>query len=141
MFWYYIYIYSSCDEHVLIIYYYNLSCGGWFRYGKVFKSHLFGSPAIVSCDLELNMFILQNEDKLFQTSYPKAIHGILGKNSLLLVSGDLHKKLRNVIVSFIGSSKSKSNFLHCVEKLLNSMFESWNHRKEVAFFKEAKTVR
>ncbi|GMN42632.1 hypothetical protein TIFTF001_011845 [Ficus carica] len=110
-----------------------------FWYGKVFKSHLFGSPAIVSCDLELNMFILQNEDKLFQTSYPKAIHGILGKNSLLLVSGDLHKKLRNVIVSFISSSKSKSNFLHCVEKLLNSMFESWNHRKEVAFFKEAKT--
>ncbi|XP_024031326.1 cytochrome P450 724B1 [Morus notabilis] len=110
-----------------------------FRYGKVFKSHLFGSPAIVSCDLELNMFILQNEDKLFQTSYPKAIHGILGKYSLLLVSGDLHKKLRNVIVGFISSSKSKSNFLQCVEKLLISMFESWNDREQVSFFKEAKT--
>ncbi|EXC31414.1 Cytochrome P450 [Morus notabilis] len=112
-----------------------------FRYGKVFKSHLFGSPAIVSCDLELNMFILQNEDKLFQTSYPKAIHGILGKYSLLLVSGDLHKKLRNVIVGFISSSKSKSNFLQCVEKLLISMFESWNDREQVSFFKEAKTAR
>ena len=113
----------------------------WCRYGRVFKSHLFGSPAIVSCDLELNLFILHNEEKLFQTNYPKAIHGILGKHSLLLVSGDLHKKLRNVIVSFIGSSKSQPNFLHCVEKLLLSMMESWNGRREIAFFKEAKTVR
>ncbi|KAL5572828.1 hypothetical protein UlMin_022425 [Ulmus minor] len=109
------------------------------RYGKVFKSHLFGSPAIVSCDLELNMFILQNEDKLFQTSYPKAIHGILGKYSLLLISGDLHKKLRNIVVSFINTSKSKPNFLSSVEKLSISTIRSWNDRKEVAFFIEAKT--
>ncbi|KAH9791073.1 cytochrome P450 724B1 [Citrus sinensis] len=82
------------------------------RYGKVFKSHLFCSPAIVSCDHELNMFILQNEEKYFQVSYPKPMHGILGKLSLLTVSGDLHKKLRNVAVNFIGASKSTPAFLH-----------------------------
>ncbi|KAK4342200.1 hypothetical protein RND71_038016 [Anisodus tanguticus] len=38
------------------------------RYGKVFKSHLFFSPTVVSCDQDLNYFILQNEDKLFQCS-------------------------------------------------------------------------
>ncbi|KAL1104501.1 hypothetical protein V6Z11_D04G069500 [Gossypium hirsutum] len=36
------------------------------RYGRVFKSHLFGSPTIVSCDHELNMVVLQNEEKLFK---------------------------------------------------------------------------
>lgn len=107
----------------------------------MFKSHLFGSPAIVSCDLELNMFILQNEEKLFQAYYPKAMHGILGNYSLLVVSGDLHKKLRNIIVSFINSTKSQPEFLWCVEKLSISMLKSWNDRTEVAFFKEAKTVR
>ncbi|KAF3444540.1 hypothetical protein FNV43_RR14232 [Rhamnella rubrinervis] len=109
------------------------------RYGKVFKSHLFGSPTIVSCDLELNMFILQNEGKLFETSYPKPIHGILGKYSLLLVSGDLHKKLRNIVVSFTSSSKSTPEFLHCVENLSISMMESWKNHKQIAFFQEAKT--
>lgn len=112
----------------------------WRRYGNIFKSHLFGSPAIVSCDLELNLFILQNEEKLFQTSYPKAIHGILGKYSLLLVSGDLHKKLRSVIVSFVGLSKFRTNFLECVEKMVLSMVDSWNDRREIVFFKEAKKV-
>lgn len=111
------------------------------RYGKVFKSHLFGSRTIVSCDLELNMFILQNEEKLFQASYPKPIHGILGKYSLLTVSGDLHRKLRNVGVSFIASSKSSPHFLHWVETLSIMMMDSWSGRKQVSFFKEAKAVR
>ncbi|XP_050383105.1 cytochrome P450 724B1 [Argentina anserina] len=108
------------------------------RYGKVFKSHLFGSPTIVSCDLELNMFVLQNEEKLFQASYPKPIHGILGKYSLLIVSGDLHRKLRNVGVSFIASSKSSPHFLHWIEKLSISMMDSWSGQNEVSFYKEAK---
>ncbi|KAF2308434.1 hypothetical protein GH714_009621 [Hevea brasiliensis] len=108
------------------------------RYGKVFKSHLFGSPAIVSCDHEFNMFILQNEGKLFEASYPTAMHGILGKFSLLLVSGDLHKKLRSIAVSFITVSKSSPSFLHCVEKFAMSMMESWKECKEIAFHKEVR---
>ncbi|KAL3723053.1 hypothetical protein ACJRO7_035267 [Eucalyptus globulus] len=108
------------------------------RYGKVFKSHLFGSPTIVSCDHELNTFVLQNEERLFQASYPKPMHGILGKYSLLVVSGDLHKKLRSVAVNFVTASKSSSEFHRCVERLSVSMLESWKGREQVAFCKEAK---
>ncbi|KAA8530167.1 hypothetical protein F0562_004876 [Nyssa sinensis] len=108
------------------------------RYGKVFKSHLFGSPTIVSCDHELNAFILQNEERLFQSSYPKPVHGILGKLSMMLVSGELHKKLRTVAVSFISTNKSMPDFLHSIEKLSISVIESWSERQEVVFFKEAK---
>ncbi|KAK3183688.1 hypothetical protein Dsin_030974 [Dipteronia sinensis] len=108
------------------------------RYGKVFKSHLFGSPAIVSCDNELNMFILQNEGKLFQASYPKAMHGILGKFSLLVVSSDLHKKLRNVVVTFTCSSKSTPAFLALVENLSISKIDSWTGCKEIPFCKEVR---
>ncbi|KAE8021435.1 hypothetical protein FH972_007325 [Carpinus fangiana] len=108
------------------------------RYGKIFKSHLLGSPTIVSCDHELNMFVLQNEEKLFQASYPKAMLGILGKYNLLMVSGDLHKKLRSFAVSFIGTSKSSPEFLHFVEKLSLSMIGSWRNSKQVSFYNEAK---
>lgn len=111
------------------------------RYGKVFKSHLFGSPTIVSCDLELNMFILQNEGKLFPVDYPKVMHNILGKLALLLATGDLHKKLRSTIISIVSASKSESNFLHCVEMLALSRINSWNlNFGQVAFYKEAKRV-
>lgn len=108
------------------------------RYGKVFKSHLFGHRTIVSCDHELNMFILQNEEKLFQSSYPQALHGILGRNSLILVSGDVHKKLRSLALGMIGGTKSTVNFLPSIESLSISMMESWKGCKEVVFCKEAK---
>ncbi|XVF13995.1 hypothetical protein REPUB_Repub09cG0018500 [Reevesia pubescens] len=110
------------------------------RYGRVFKSHLFGSPTVVSCDHELNLFVLQNEEKLFQVSYPKAMHGILGKFSMLMVSGDLHKKLRNIGASFITASKSKPDFLNCVEKMSISMMNSWKNCKEIGFYKEVKKL-
>ncbi|KAL2518656.1 Cytochrome [Abeliophyllum distichum] len=108
------------------------------RYGKVFKSHLFGTPTIVSCDLELNILILQNEERLFQSSYPKPVHDILGKLSMMLVSGEVHKKLRSIAVSFINVSKSRPEFLHYVEKLSVSLIESWKEKKQILFFREAK---
>ncbi|KAK7395778.1 hypothetical protein VNO78_16348 [Psophocarpus tetragonolobus] len=109
------------------------------RYGKVFKSHLFGSPTIVSCDFEFNMYILQNEGKLFPVDYPKVMHKILGKFSLLIVKGNLHRKLRSTVVSFVSATKYESNFLHCVEMLALSRINSWNPiSKQVAFYEEAK---
>ncbi|KAF8399809.1 hypothetical protein HHK36_015680 [Tetracentron sinense] len=108
------------------------------RHGKIFKSHLFGSPTIVSCDHEFNMFILQNEEKLFQCSYPKPIHGILGRLCLLVVVGDIHKRLRSFALNLISTCKSKPEFLHDIDKLAISIVESWKERKEVVFCEEAK---
>ncbi|KAJ4961227.1 hypothetical protein NE237_021137 [Protea cynaroides] len=106
------------------------------RYGKVFKSHLFGSPTIVSCDHELNMFILQNEEKLFQSSYPKPIYKIFGEQCLLVVRGDVHKKIKSVVLSFISMSKSKPEYLDVIDKRAASITESWKGRNEVMFCNE-----
>lgn len=110
------------------------------RYGRIFKSHLFGSPTIVSCDHEFNLFILQNEEKLFQVSYPKSMQGILGKYSLIIATGEIHKKLRSFAVSFIGTSKSTPEFFHLAENMSISMMDSWKSCKPVSFYKEAKEV-
>ncbi|XP_028121737.1 cytochrome P450 724B1-like isoform X1 [Camellia sinensis] len=108
------------------------------RYGKVFKSHLFFSPTVVSCDQELNYFILQNEDKLFQCSYPKPIHGILGDISMLVAVGDIHKRLRNVALSLVTTMKSKPEFLKDIEKTTIQILDSWKDRPQVIFCDEAR---
>ncbi|KAI5651178.1 hypothetical protein M9H77_37183 [Catharanthus roseus] len=108
------------------------------RYGNIFKSHLFGTPTIVSCDLELNTFILQNEEKFFKVYYPKPVKDILGKFSMIIVSGEEHKKLRSVAVNFITISKSSLDFLGYVEKLAIKVMEPWKNQREVFFFQEAK---
>lgn len=108
------------------------------RYGKVFKSHLFFSPTVVSCDQELNYFILQNEGKLFQCSYPKPIHGILGNVSLLVAVGDTHKRLRNVALSLVTITKSKPEFLNDIERTAIQILNSWKDKQQVIFCEEAR---
>ncbi|XP_047340634.1 cytochrome P450 724B1-like [Impatiens glandulifera] len=108
------------------------------KYGKVFKSHLFLSPTVVSCDQELNYFILQNEDKLFQCSYPKPIYGILGDISMLVAVGDVHKRLRNVAISLVTTIKSNPQFLNDIERATLQTLDSWKDRQRVLFCQEAR---
>ncbi|XP_077237513.1 cytochrome P450 724B1-like [Tasmannia lanceolata] len=108
------------------------------RYGKVFKSHLFCYPTVVSCDQELNNFILQNEEKLFQCSYPKPIHGILGKSSMLVVVGDTHKRLRNLALTLVTTTKSKPDYINDIEKTAIQIMDSWKDKTQVIFCEEAR---
>ncbi|KAF3790140.1 Cytochrome P450 724B1 [Nymphaea thermarum] len=108
------------------------------RYGKIFKSHLFGCPTIVSCDQELNSFILQNEERLFQCSYPKPIHGVLGRLSMLVVVGDTHKRLRSLALNLVHTWKSKSDYLQDIEEHAISLMETWRGRDEIVFSHEAR---
>ncbi|KAJ6723883.1 CYTOCHROME P450 26 [Salix koriyanagi] len=110
-----------------------------FRYGNVFKSHLFFSPTVVSCDQELNYFILQKtRGKLFQCSYPKPIHGILGNVSMLVAVGDTHKRLRNVAISLVSITKSKPEFLNDIERIAVQILNSWKDKQQVMFCEEAR---
>lgn len=110
------------------------------RYGKVFRSHLFGSPTVVSCDHELNAFILQNEEKLFQCSYPNSIHGILGESSMLVVVGEKHKTLRSLALALVLATKAKPEFLIDIERTAILVMESWKDKDEVVLSAEAKKV-
>lgn len=106
----------------------------------MFRSHLFGSPTVVSCDHELNTFVLQNEEKLFECSYPKAIHGVLGKLSMLVVVGERHKRLRGVTLGLTNQWKYKDEILHDIDKRVMSTIQSWKSRHEITFFEEARKV-
>ncbi|CAI8583416.1 unnamed protein product [Vicia faba] len=47
------------------------------RYGSIFTTHIFGEPTVFSADPETNRFILMNEGKLFECSYPGSISNLL----------------------------------------------------------------
>ncbi|CAI0456450.1 unnamed protein product [Linum tenue] len=66
------------------------------------------------------------------------MQGILGQYSLLIVSGEHHRKLRGIAVSFSAMSKSSPVFHSRIEKLAFSMLESWRGRREIAFLEEMK---
>lgn len=108
------------------------------RYGKIFKSHLFGEATVVSADAGLNRLILQNEGKLFECSYPRSIGGILGKWSMLVLVGDMHRDMRTISLNFLSNSRLKTHLLRQVETHTLLVFSTWAHSSVVSAQDEAK---
>ncbi|KAL5207694.1 hypothetical protein ABZP36_032129 [Zizania latifolia] len=108
------------------------------RYGAVFTSHLFGEPTVVSCDKELSNFVLQNEERLFQCSYPAAIHGVLGDSSMLAVTGYRHHRLRNLFLSLVASARASPTYYAQVDRAALAVVSSWRGRRTVSFCDEAR---
>ncbi|TYH00587.1 hypothetical protein ES288_A10G290300v1 [Gossypium darwinii] len=109
------------------------------RYGSIFTTHVFGEPTVFSAEPETNRFILQNEGKLFECSYPGSISNLLGKHSLLLMKGSLHKKMHSLTMSFANSSIIKDHLLVDIDRLIRLNLDSWTDR--VFLMEEAKKAR
>lgn len=103
------------------------------RHGKIFHSHLFGHPTIVSADPELNKFILVNEGRLFECSYPSTIGGILGKWSMLVLVGEMHKCMRTISLNFMSSGNLRSRLLGDIEKHTLLTLKSWEKMEQRPF--------
>ncbi|KAI3939072.1 hypothetical protein MKX01_001940, partial [Papaver californicum] len=88
------------------------------RYGNVFTTHLFGKPTVFSTDPDVNRYVLQNEGRLFESSYSSSITNLLGKHSLLIIKGNLHKKLHSLTMSFANSSIIRDHSLVDVNRLI-----------------------
>ncbi|KAM7250189.1 hypothetical protein ACFE04_022072 [Oxalis oulophora] len=108
------------------------------RYGKIYKSNLFGEPTIVSADAGLNKYILQNEGKLFECSYPRSIGGILGKWSMLVLVGDMHRDMRIISLNFLSHSRLKTYLLREVENNTLLVLKSWHENCTFSAQDEAK---
>ncbi|KAF6149807.1 hypothetical protein GIB67_017540 [Kingdonia uniflora] len=108
------------------------------RYGKIYKSYLFGDRAIVSADAGLNRFILQNEGRLFECSYPSSIGGILGKWSMLVVVGDMHRDMRMISLNFMSTSRLRTHLMPEVDKHTLLVLRSWKENSIFSAQNEAK---
>ncbi|BAT86419.1 hypothetical protein LR48_Vigan03g296100 [Vigna angularis] len=108
------------------------------RYGSIFMTHVFGEATVFSADPELNRFILQNEGKLLDCSYPGSISNLLGKHSLLLMKGALHKRMHSLTMSFANSSILKDHLLHDIDRLIGLNLDTWSDR--VTLMDQAKKI-
>lgn len=108
------------------------------RFGKIYKSNLFGGPTILSADPGLNRFILQNEGRLFECSYPRSIGGILGKWSMLVLVGDMHRDMRSISLNFLTNARLRTRLLPEVEAHTLFVLNSWHHNSTFCAQDEAK---
>uniref|UniRef100_A0A7N0ZX58 Cytochrome P450 90A1 n=1 Tax=Kalanchoe fedtschenkoi TaxID=63787 RepID=A0A7N0ZX58_KALFE len=108
------------------------------RYGSIFTTHVFGEPTVFSADPEVNRFMLLNEGKLFDCSYPGSISNLLGRHSLLLMKGSLHKKMHSLVMSFANSAIIRDHLLLDIDRLVRLNMKSWSDR--ILLMEEAKKI-
>lgn len=108
------------------------------KYGSVFTTHVFGERTVFSADAETNRFILQNEGRLFESSYPGSIANLVGKHSLLLMRGGLHRRMHSLTMSFANSTIIKDHLLVDIDRLVRLNLDSWTGR--ILLMDEAKKV-
>ncbi|GLT29936.1 hypothetical protein SLA2020_047670 [Shorea laevis] len=94
------------------------------RFGKIFSCSIFGNWAVVSADPTFNRFVMQNEGKLFHSSYPKAFRDLVGKNGVITVQGEQQRKLHGIASNMMRLDKLKSHFLNDIQKVMLHTFNS-----------------
>ncbi|KAI7985913.1 3-epi-6-deoxocathasterone 23-monooxygenase CYP90D1 [Camellia lanceoleosa] len=109
-------------------------------YGKVFKSHLFGSPTIVSTDAEVSRFVLQSDGSVFVPSYPKSLTELMGKSSILLINGSLQRRIHGLIGSFFKSTYLKAQITEEMQKYVHESMGGWREDRPIYIQDEAKNI-
>lgn len=99
------------------------------RFGKIFTCNLFGKSTVISADAKFNRYILQNEGTLFKASYPKSFRDLVGKNGLIAIHGDLHRKLHGIAASQMTPEKLKRNFMTDIQIILQRTMGTWKDRE------------
>ncbi|XP_050226348.1 3-epi-6-deoxocathasterone 23-monooxygenase CYP90C1 isoform X2 [Mercurialis annua] len=109
-------------------------------YGKVFKTHILGTPIIISTDAEVNKVVLQNQGNVFIPAYPKSIRELLGEFSILQMNGSPQKKLHAVLGGFLRSPQLKATITRDIEISVKLTLDSWHHMHFVYIQDETKKI-
>ncbi|XP_068336914.1 3-epi-6-deoxocathasterone 23-monooxygenase CYP90D1 [Pyrus communis] len=109
-------------------------------YGKVFKSHIFGSPTIVSTDAEVSKIVLQSDAKSFVPSYPKSLTELMGKSSILLINGALQRRIHGLIGAFLKSPHLKAQITTDMQNYVQQSMENWTDDHPIYIQDETKHI-
>ncbi|KAJ8471008.1 hypothetical protein OPV22_025351 [Ensete ventricosum] len=109
-------------------------------YGKVFRSHLFGSPTIVSTDAEVSRRILQSDASSFVPWYPKSLTELMGKSSILLINGNLQRRVHGLIGAFFKSPDLKAQITGDMQRYAQESMAKWKDHQLIHIQDETKNV-
>ncbi|KAJ0098097.1 hypothetical protein Patl1_29008 [Pistacia atlantica] len=109
-------------------------------YGNVFKTHILGTPIIVSTDPDVNKVVLQNHGNTFVPAYPKSIRELLGDFSILQMNGNLQKRVHAQIGGFLRSPQLKARITKDIENSVKLTLASWKDMHLIYVQEEIKKI-
>ncbi|XP_020595681.1 cytochrome P450 90A1-like [Phalaenopsis equestris] len=94
--------------------------------GRLFTTHIFGERTVFSADPEFNHLVLAGEGRIFEGSYPSSISTLLGRHSLVLMKGKLHKRMHSLTLPrFASPAVIRSSLLPDIDRVVRRNLRSW----------------
>ncbi|KAK1293513.1 Ent-kaurenoic acid oxidase 1 [Acorus calamus] len=110
------------------------------RYGEgvgLYRSHLLGSPTIISCSPTTNKFIFQSPAS-FPLHWPSP--EIVGESSLVAVHGKQHLRLRNFVMNAINHPVALKRIASAVQPRIVDSLRFWAEKGTIRASDETKKV-
>uniref|UniRef100_A0A0D9VX32 Cytochrome P450 n=1 Tax=Leersia perrieri TaxID=77586 RepID=A0A0D9VX32_9ORYZ len=95
------------------------------------RTNMVGEDLIVSLDPELNNYVFQQEERLFQIWYPDSFMRIIGADSIITTLGPSHKHIRNLVLRLFGPENLRRSMLQEVQKTAQASLLSWLDRPSI----------
>ncbi len=105
------------------------------KYGKVFKTSLFGQPTLVFTGADANRFLLSHENEYFVSNWPKSTQQLLGPASLSVQTGETHIKRRKLL-SQAFQPRAIASYVPVMEALTHQYLQKWETLSELTWYPE-----
>nr|XP_023922673.1 cytochrome P450 87A3-like isoform X2 [Quercus suber] len=98
------------------------------KFGPIFRTSLAGRPIVVSSDPEFNYYVFQQDGKLVEQWYMDSFDKLIGQDVITRVSNhrDIHKYIRNSILSHVGPEALKNKLLPHLEDAISQKLQGWS---------------
>ena len=105
------------------------------KYGKVFKTSLFGRPNVVMVGAEANAFLFKNENKYVVATWPKSTRVLLGSSSLAVKTGDFHTSRRKLLYQAF-QPRALASYIPTMEKITREYLQKWEKLAQLTWYPE-----
>ncbi|KAK2386561.1 beta-amyrin 28-monooxygenase [Trifolium repens] len=90
------------------------------KYGSVFKTSLMGSPTVFIIGQQGNKFVLSTSDDIISAKKPPTLQKILGKQSLIELTGLRHKLIKGEMMKFL-KPECLQNYVKKMDELVSTV--------------------
>ncbi|MBD1909445.1 MULTISPECIES: cytochrome P450 [unclassified Leptolyngbya] len=105
------------------------------KYGSIFKTRLLGQPTIFVRGSEFNQFILTNDNKYFEISWPPSTRMLLGPLSLALQTGGTHQSRRKLLAQAF-MPRALSGYIPAMQEIIQSYTKRWAEQGQLVWYPE-----
>jgi retinoid hydroxylase len=105
------------------------------KYGKVYKTNIFGNPTIMMVGAEANNFLFRNENKYVVSTWPKSTKILLGDLSLSVRNGEFHKSRRQLLYQAF-QPRALASYIPTMESITKQYLQKWSSAKKLTWYPE-----